>query len=478
MILARAYSPADYGLFEMYMTILGFTTIISGMGLFSGYLRFISYYKTINKDSYIAGFEKFSFLLQLGMSIIMGLIIFTFANKITFFLEFRPVFKKMLKLLSFIIIFKTINRSFGYLFIAYKRNLIAKSGSQIIENLLMILGILLMHFFNLNIFYITIVFFGALLVETIFYFKYYLKVRVLVDKCKYDFKHWSRYCFPLLFDGLLAFILSWTDNIIIGKFLNETLLGYYGVAYSFAFYIFFVTQLFSPMMMPILTEFFEKDKDSFGSLFTRVRIWAFSFSLILGLIFVFSSEAIVRILFGKQFINAALPLSILAIFFTLSSYFDFSRHILNLNDRTKNIALMELFVVIVNIILSVLLIEPYGISGVAFSSGFSFFLFRLLLHLQSKRYYKYNNNILSFFKIIFVILASFFLSLLAANIISRYFRMNDFFVLFLLGLFYCLFLIFLSKINHIFCKDDLIFIEVIEKYTKFDLKWLKQWMIN
>jgi O-antigen/teichoic acid export membrane protein len=475
LILARTYGPSEYGLFEMLVTILGIITIIGAFGLNGGLNRFIPLYKD-KKNEYIKGYITTVFTIQTITSILASILLIVFAKNITSFFNFPEIFTKMLYIIAIIIPFRIFNSVFVLILMAYKKVLLAKIGMDVIHKIVLILGALILLIFNLPIFYIVYV----LLLSYIIPLIYYLFLIIPLSKKfktktkKYEFKRWFKYSIPLFFAGILGFLLNWTDNFVIAKFLTQEDLGIYGISFSIALYLFMGSRLFGGIFMPIMTKYYEENKKEFKKIFQTIRNWTVLFSLAIGSIFILYSEKVLLFLFGREYIDGSYSLKILAIFFLLANYFYFSSHLLLLEEKSKKIFYGDLVTLILNLIITIYLVNTIGIIGAAIGTGFSYLIIRFYFHLESKKQIKIKHDIKHIIKCLFLTFSAAIISYFITNQI--YYKLNFHFVFFigLAGILYISILILGIRYLRILKKQDILIIEMTEKYSKLNLNILKK----
>ncbi|MFT4250445.1 MAG: flippase [Candidatus Woesearchaeota archaeon] len=478
LIIARSFGSADYGLYEMLLTILSISIVIAGTGLYSALQRFIPYYVTKKKFGYVRGLRQAVTRIQTIASLIVAVLIFLLAPLITNFFGFRELFTSMLQVGALAIPLYTFTKSNESLFFAYKKSLIAKSGNQIIRLIVVLGGVILLYILQVSIYYIAWVLLISYAATVAYYMFYLKKIPLPTQQAKYEVNRWFRYAGPLLLAGIVGFLLSWTDNFVIAFFLTETELGIYAIAFSVAFYLFFVPKLFSPIFLPVLTEYYEKEKKQFKELYYRIRSWSILFASFIGLVFVFFSKEILTILFGAEYAPGAAAVSILSIFFIATAYVYFAGEILLLNEKTTALLYADIAAVSINLIASIWLVQQIGITGAAISTGASFLLVRVALYYLSKKQIRTNwytkEDILNVLLIFLGMITSYAL----VSTINTVFTIPTIvYVLMAAALYATLTITLLIGLKR-YTKQDLLVLEVIQQQTKLPLTKTITWLNN
>lgn len=479
LIISRYYGPSDYGLYEMGITLLGLFSIIASLGLRASFIRFLPEYKN-NKKEYSNGLIKSTFIIHLISSLLFSLFFIMFAQSITNFFGFPNKFKYILYIISFIIPIKVFRDNFTSILLSYKKTLISKSGSQIVYNICLIIGALIIFFFKLDILYLMVFLFFSYLITLIYYFYHYKKIshKFKTKSKKYEIRRWLSYSLPLLFAGLVGTIIGWSDNFVIGRILTQSEVGIYSIAFSVSYYLFIGSKMFSTLFLPVMTEHYNKNKKLFKRLFMTIRNWSILVSLSIGSVFILYANQILYFVFGSEYIEGASSLRVLSVFFIITNYFFFSSYILNLEEDTKKILYGDLITLILNLTITIYLVLEIGILGAAIGSGLSRLLIKFIFHLLSKKYVKIPHDLKYLTKSLILTFPSALFSYFVTNAIFRYSSIHFSLYVIFAGLIYVSLLLIGARYLSIFNEKDLVVIEMIETYTKLNLNFLKDFLIR
>ncbi|MEM4755592.1 MAG: oligosaccharide flippase family protein, partial [Candidatus Woesearchaeota archaeon] len=254
IIAANYFGPSEFGLYEMAMTILGIVVIFSDLGIKSGIQRYIPYYLEKKESTLLRGYLKFIIVLPLLFSIIVSISLYILAEKITLFFGFDNSFTLFVKIISFSIIFKILYEIFIHILVSYKQIYKAVVSYNIVERTILLVGIILIVYYKLSLFSLMVLTLFSSIISFLLagYFVSKLQFKIK-GKAKYEINDWLKFSFPLIFTGVLAYLLNWSDNFIIGKYLTATEVGIYGIAYSLANYLNFIPGAFLGLFLPIVT---------------------------------------------------------------------------------------------------------------------------------------------------------------------------------------------------------------------------------
>ena len=112
VFLAKVLGPSDLGLYFLGITIIGFLTVLSTLGMDAGVIRFVAIYNGKNDLSRTKGTILISAALTLVPSLIMVSIIFLVGDLIAIYIFHKPELGSVIKLLSLAIPFDSLMRIF------------------------------------------------------------------------------------------------------------------------------------------------------------------------------------------------------------------------------------------------------------------------------------------------------------------------------------------------------------------------------
>jgi O-antigen/teichoic acid export membrane protein len=267
---------------------------------------------------------------------------------------------------------------------------------------------------------------------------------------------------PLLGTAVLGFIFSTTDKLMLGGFKGAADVGLYSVAISLAPFISFPLGILVIVFIPIFSGMYAKGLlEEMRRNYSILTKWLCSASLPLFIILFLFPEPVLNVLFGFNYVPAALTLRILAFAYIINNFVGPCGATLLALGETKFIMIATLVSAIINVTLNGLLIPPYGLIGAAVATGFAVVFVNLLrvwkiyslnkIHPISKNLIK--PTILS----IIIIVAFYFVS-------KPFLIYNWWSLLLLLILFYVIYIISML-ITKSLDKEDLMILLALEKKT-------------
>lgn len=192
---------------------------------------------------------------------------------------------------------------------------------------------------------------------------------------------------PILLSTSMFLVISWTDTLMIGYFIDETNVGIYRVAFKIATLITFAQFAINSIAAPMFSEFFAKE-DMEGIKRTTHQIGYLnlvsSTPIFLAILLL---PKFVLGLFGEEFDVAATTLIILAAGQLVNALCGPVLYILNMTGKEKVAQRIMVVTSILNIVLNLWLIPEYGFQGAAIATSLSMMLWNILAVIYIKREY-------------------------------------------------------------------------------------------
>lgn len=376
---ARNFEPSQFGIYSLGMTILGFSSLIMTLGISQSITTFYPEYSFSKDKKHLrSAFLKFAFLSPFIISVIIGVLIFLFSDFLTAFFNYPPIFGDSLRIVAFILPLRAISKFTREMFAAKKLILLREMSYSFLEKFLMLIGLVFVIFSNLSIKWLIVNILVTLILVNIFdvFFLYKFrqpKIRKKTKISSYNYKTWILFSLPLFFSGVFSYSISWTDNLFIGKLLSPSDLGIYSVAYSFAVLLFFFMNIFSYIIVPLISESKAKgDLDQIKLLFKKSAAWVFGLSVPVFMLLALFSKNILSLFYGSNYVDGWLVILIITLGLLINIFFGFNTQILMIYKKTKSILFVNVFGACLNIVLNLFLIPLYGIVGAAIASSISF----------------------------------------------------------------------------------------------------------
>lgn len=373
IVPANTLDPYQYGIYIFGVSIVSISTTIIALGIPNGLAQKIPHEEDEEKLYTIAIIFAFT------TAVTCSAILFLYSSELANILE-EPGASLVLNLFSLsipgIILLQIIVSGFQGKSDPTGKFLIKDIGSQVTRSALIVLiastgagvmmittGWILAPFLG--------VFIGSILIHK--------RMNLLTNPFNLEIQDCSRliellrFSIPLMFSGGLWLVIENLDNLLIGYFHNSSQIGIYDASYTIARIIMVGGSAFGFLLLPELSKYHSKNKKKdFNRLYVRTTKWLTIGTFPLLFIFVADSDTILRIIYGVEYISYSLP--IIAIGFAIHMFLGLNDYALISIGKTKTILALNTISAIINILLGVALIPPYGIIGAAISSSVSYFI--------------------------------------------------------------------------------------------------------
>ncbi len=472
IIIARQFGPEIYGLFSLASMILLLFYSFFSFGLINGIVRFFSIYRATGEINKIRSLLKTSTNILVFSSIIGGLILFFTAEIISVnvfhnsdLIIYLKFFSLILPFYIFYSVFMAVLQSYEEIgWYSFIDNILQNAIRLILLTILVIIGF---KTSSIIISYTFSIFFIFLLAFCVCEYK----LPKVFEKSKMDktikkkiTKELFSYSWPLTFFVLVSYFFYWIDSLVIGYFMDASQVGFYNAAVPIAALLIFVPNLFIQLFFPLITkEFGNKNFMLIKELSKQITKWIFILNLPLFAIMIFFPGAFLNILFGSKYIVAENSLIFLAIGSFFYSIFYLSNNLVSIIGKSKLILINIIFVSLFNLILASILVQNYGIDGVAFATMISNIILTLLFVFEVKYY----TTIIPLRRKIWTILFSAAMSSIILIYVKQFFLINLFTIIIQLILFtsiYSLIILLTKSLD----KNDLMILRLV--FNKINLK--------
>ncbi len=389
IIIARHYGPEAFGLFALSLMIGGWLALFSRLGLGTGVLRYLSFYVGKRDNDKISYILKFSLRLLFVTGIIAGILLFFLSDMVAEKIFSNSELSTFLKLFSLTIPLTALSTVLLSFLDSYGKIGLTKFISKILDPLIKIIIIVILIYLGVNLISIPLSYLLAVIITSLFlylfcriYFRKIFKIRP--KKNKQLAKSIFSYSWPLVFFDLSLWILHSTDSFMIGILKTVEEVGFYNAAIPIAILLTISIDLFGSMFFPLVTkEHVKGNKEIVKQLSQQTGKWVYMISLPLFILLIIFPGVFIKIFFGEEYLVASNALRFLSIGAMFTAVFEVSKKLILIKGKSKLILKITLFVLALNIILNLILIPLYGITGAAISTMISLAFLGLIFAFQS-----------------------------------------------------------------------------------------------
>lgn len=379
IIIARSYSPAEFGIYALAMTTFLFLVQISFLGLDDGCSRNIAFYRSKKDYSRVKETILSSLECILISGIFASIFLFVSADCISLNMFHNYELSHALKILAFglpfwiligiiVIIFRGFDRAKENVIFSH---LLLNGGKLLFIVPVIVLGLTIDYIFWAITANTLFVFFIAVL-----YFKKRIPQEIKVNRSGGSVKkELLLFSIPLVFSSMSWFILQATDKFMIGFSMGEYHVGIYNAAATISSYlnIFLISIMF--IYQPVGTKLYGANKKlELKELYQTSTKWIFLITSPLIMLVLLQPTVVVSLLFGNNYAEAMFPLFLLFIAYAIRICLGPISGSIVMLGKTRQLMYIVASAAIVNITLNLSLIPLYGISGAALATGGSLIL--------------------------------------------------------------------------------------------------------
>ena len=362
--IARYLGPANYGLLNYVMSFVGLFGFLASFGVEGIVSREII--KDHDKKDELIGTAFYIKLIGSFIAILSVFAVSLFTTKDIFTLGLIWIFS-----LSF------IPQAFGVIEIYFQSQVLSKKvvSAQIISNVLSVVLKIICITFDKGIFWLTLIFLiEASIHGTILLFSF-RKFGNHIRDWRFNAgiaKSILKDSWPLMLSSVAIGIFMKIDQVMIKNMLGNEQAGIYAVAVKLSEAWYFIPVLICGSLSPSIMKAYSISKELFESRIKKLYSLMFWSSFAIAIITTFLAYPIIKILFGDYYLGSVIVLQIY-IWAGISVFLGVVLgQFLLANNLTKIGFYNTLLGLLTNIILNIILIPIFGISGAAFATLISY----------------------------------------------------------------------------------------------------------
>jgi len=472
MSIARIYGPEGYGLVSTSLALFTIASTVALLGFTNSLTRQISYYLNTDRAERVKSLIFSAYGISSTLAIVAGTIIFIFSDQLAVNTFNNPKLTIFLKYFGASIFFFVWIKLAASIFKAYKRMIWYTLTQDVFRFGAILIAVLLVILLHQPVKSLGFAYFAAFLVVGVLGTVaaiYMTPVKKYPAESPFsEAPNLFAFSWPLMLASIIHMFLFRVDILMIGYFLNQTQVGIYNAAVPIGQLLTIIISSFTPFLLPTMTEYFaQNDIDNLNKTFAISTKWVFLFTIPAFSLMLFFPDFFLVVIFGKQFLEAALVLQIISAGFLLAASVGPTGNLLITVGKTHLNLINNLVVIVINIVLNLLLIPRFGIYGAAIASGFSYAFLNILALVEIY----WMHGIQPYTPVYLRIGA---IALLAGFGLSQLYDPERFWTGFILFIIYAGIYFAGLKLTGCFDPDDQIIFREFEKRYNRSLDWLKR----
>ncbi|AKB43094.1 flippase [Methanosarcina vacuolata] len=405
IIMIRFTTQNEYGIYSLTFTIITICTTISTLGLQDGTARYVAYFRGKNETKNVQDIIYSSIISTLMASILITSLVFTVADYIAVDIFHSQEVSYILRIMAISIPFTVLINIIIAIFRGFDKVTTKIYFNNILQPIvyLFLLGVVV--YFNPSFIKMITVYLISVLSTFIMIIIYFVKENPILVNWKnvninHNTKTLLRNSIPLLGVSILIMIMSWTDTLMLGYFKTPEIVASYNAVYPLATLLSTGINSVGFLYLPIISNLYSKNQiKDIRKISESSTKWNFIATIpVFALLFMYP-EFIINVLYGSRYSGAGNVLQILALGYIMNSLFGLNYYTLLSAGKSRLLMNCSIISAIMNIILNLILIPPYGMLGAAIASAVSFTFIEIYMtiklyqflrvHLFTKMYIKF-----------------------------------------------------------------------------------------
>ena len=376
IIIARFLGASDYGLISLGFAVLNIAAALSLVGFNKGIQRYVSFYKGKEDKGRVKGTVLGALKICLPLSLIFTSLIFFYADWISIHIFHSPELTPVLRIFTIGVPFWVLATIFNSGSVGFQKIKYQVYSTFIFKDTFKLIAIVTFIVLGYGAIGASVGWVLAIIGMSVLAF-YFLEKKVFpilktkVKAVSVD-KELFLFSFPLIFAGIAGLIAGWTDTLMLGYFRTPSEVGIYNAAMPTAKLLSIVLGAFVIIFMPVSTELYARNREGdLRNVYSSVTKWIFAIVLPGFLLLSLFSTPIIKIMFGLEYEEGEMALSILAFGYFVSALIGLASSVLTTYGRTKIVMGCTFVGAGSNVLFNFFLIPIYGINGAAIGTGSS-----------------------------------------------------------------------------------------------------------
>lgn len=382
LILVRNLTVEEYGLFFSVLTFILFLQVFVSLGLTKGLARSIAKYRVRNENEKIKSVILGSFVIQMVSTLIlMAALFFTSSYLATNYFENESAKNLLLALLLFLPL-SVLRSQFASIFNGFSKNKYLSSMQLVYNTGILLITIILFQKFQ-GITVPLIAYLGAFVVLTgvfiIPLFKTINLFKIKSSKIIEPNKELLLFSYPLLFSTIGVVFITYFDTLMLTHFSSLADVGIYNIVNPTAMLLVLIGKSIGIALLPAITSLWEKKKKN-GITTAYAKICSHILIITIPGIIVLTtlSKHIIEVFFGPEYLSGKIAFIILVIGSLFQIFILVNNSILTGIGKSPQIAYIYSIGSILNVILNLILIPLFSLTGAAIATLSSFVIMFLV----------------------------------------------------------------------------------------------------
>lgn len=386
LVFARQLGAEEFGMYSLAFTVVTITAVIGRFGMANIALKQISAH-LLDQPKVSKGYFKGTLRLTVIVGALSSILIYLCSPWLADTVFSKPELEVSMVIFSFAILPIALLFVYGEAFKSYGKTLLATFGQTVLApaTTLVIIGVLIVfELVNLQSIIASVI---AGFLVAVFWF--YMWSRSLVKDTCYDsigYLTLIKQGWPMLLASSGSLVMAWSDMIILGVYSNESDLGIYSAASRTVLVTGLILAAMNSITAPKFAAYYKS-----GDLEGLKKLTHLSSAILLVLVTI--PVAILLIypewimaLFGSEFIAGASILIVLTVGQFVNVACGSVGYLLSMTGKEHAFKNILLTTALFNIALSLILVNHYGVFGVAIATSISIMIWNIWSMIEVRRH--------------------------------------------------------------------------------------------
>jgi len=384
VIVVRNTTMEEMGLYSMAVAVASVVALVAALGLQEGATRYVSVFLGEDRQDDAHRVSRTSLRLGLVSSLVATALLYMLADPLAEKVFFKPELIRPLKVISVFPLFSVMMsvmigavRGYGDV----RPRVYFSNIGQPLAFLMFLFIFVVLELPFISMIYFFVAALGLCTVGALLYGRLAWGIKLFSLKPGGFRRDLLVFSLPLLAGALIAMMLTWTDTLMVGRYMAEEDVGIYSVGASMARLLGFAVNSLGFVFLPIAGDLYARNRtEELKRSFQVLTKWVFAVTFPMFFVLFFFPEMSVTFIFEQRYEPAAGPLSVLCLGYLVYVFVGTSNTLLMVMGLTRQMMRISFLVMVLNIIMNYVFLKIMGLGliGAAWATTVSFLVYGVL----------------------------------------------------------------------------------------------------
>ncbi len=372
--VARVLGAENLGIYALGMTLVSLTQLVGCLGLQGAAPRYIAIYKATGRFEELRGFLTKSIAIILGLNLVFSIVLYLAGGWFARTVYHAPDLSRYMPVFAILTVLGALQTFYSQVLAGFKdvakrtviTNFIGSPLASVLTVILLALGTGMWGYLSAQIVNSIVVF--ALLAVVGWKLTPVAARFSAAPLPRFD-PEIKNFAAASLGMGGLDFLVSQADKILLGFYLNPTLVGIYVIASTLSALIPIILQSVNQIFTPVIADLHVQGRiQVLGRLFQTLTKWVLGLTLPLAIVIIMFAVPLLRI-FGPSFVAGWSVLVIGAVGQVVNCSVGSVGYLLLMSGNQNRLIRVQFVMAIISVFVNITLIPLLGIVGAAIAAA-------------------------------------------------------------------------------------------------------------